>query len=125
MALDPSAPYAAAVHRVLPQATVVVDHFHLVSLANQTVTKVRQRVTQQQLGRRGRRTDLVWANRRMLLRARERLSERAFARMWNGALDNDPSGELLAAWIAKEVRAVLRGARRAASRYRPPAQPVL
>lgn len=26
VALDPSAPYAAAVHRVLPQTTVVVDH---------------------------------------------------------------------------------------------------
>ena len=87
---------------MLPQATVVVDHFHLVQLANRMVTKVRQRVTQQQLGRRGRRTDPVWANRRMLLRARERLSERAFTRMWNGAVDNDPSGQLLAAWIAKE-----------------------
>lgn len=118
VALDPSAPYAAAVHRVLPQATVVVDHFHLVQLANQTVTKVRQRVTQQQLGRRGHRTDAVWANRRMLLRARERLSERAFARMWNGALDNDPSGELLAAWIAKEeLRAVMGCAARGGQRH--------
>ena len=117
VALDPSAPYASAVHRLLPQATVVVDHFHLVQLANRAVTKVRQRVTQQQLGRRGRRTDPVWANRRMLLRARERLSERAFTRMWNGAVDNDPSGQLLAAWIAKEeLRALLGCAARGGQR---------
>lgn len=118
VALDPSAPYASAVHRVLPQATVVVDHFHLVQLANQTVTKVRQRVTQQQLGRRGYHTDPVWANRRLLLRARERLSERAFTRMWNGAADNDPSGQLLAAWIAKEeLRALLGCAARGGQRH--------
>src|SRR5512135_2327973 len=44
VALDPSAPFAAAVHRLLPAATIVVDHFHLVRLANQVVTEVRQRV---------------------------------------------------------------------------------
>src|SRR5512144_2527506 len=102
VALDPSAPYAAAVRQALPSATIVVDHFHLVQLANQAVTKVRQRVTQQTLGRRGRRSDPVWANRRLLLRGWERLSDRAFTRLWNSAVDHDPSGELLAAWIAKE-----------------------
>ena len=118
VAVDPSAPYASAVHRLLPQATIVVDHFQLVQLANQMVTRVRQRVTQQRLGRRGRRSDPVWANRRMLLRAQERLSERAFARMWNGAVDNDPAGELLAAWIAKEeLRALLGCAARGGHRH--------
>ncbi len=54
VALDPSAPFAAAIRRVLPNATIVVDHFHLVRLANQALTEVRQRVTREQLGRRGR-----------------------------------------------------------------------
>ncbi|MFL6116524.1 MAG: ISL3 family transposase [Catenulispora sp.] len=117
VALDPSAPYAAAVRDALPQARVAVDHFHLVALANQAVTAVRQRVTREQLGRRGRRRDPVWANRRLLLRGRERLTERALARMWNGAIDHEPTGALLAAWIAKEeLRALLalaaRGGRR-------------
>jgi transposase len=79
-----------------------VDHFHLVALANAAMTAVRQRVTREQLGRRGRRRDPVWANRRLLLRGRERLSGRAMARMWNGAIDHEPTGQLLAAWIAKE-----------------------
>ena len=37
VALDPSAPFAAAIRRLLPQATIVVDHWHLVRLANQAV----------------------------------------------------------------------------------------
>ncbi len=44
VALDPSAPYAAAIRRLLPQPTIVVDHRNLAWLANQAVTEVRQRV---------------------------------------------------------------------------------
>jgi hypothetical protein len=82
-----------------PHARLAVDHFHLVMLANKAVTAVRQRVTREALGRRGRATDPAWANRRLLLRARERLSDRALARMWNGCIDHDPSGQILATWI--------------------------
>lgn len=108
VAIDPSAPYRSAVRQALPDATIVVDHFHLVALANRMVTAVRQRITQQQLGRRGRKTDPAWVNRQLLLKASERLSSKALARMWNGCLDTDPTNQLLAAWIAKEeLRAVL------------------
>jgi transposase len=100
--VDPHAGYAAAVRAVLPHAQLAVDHFHLIMLANKAVTAVRQRVTRDLLGRRGRRIDPTWANRRLLLRGRERLSERALARMWNGCVDHDPSGQILSAWIAKE-----------------------
>lgn len=118
VAIDPAAPYRNAVRQVLPQATIVVDHFHLVALANQAVTRVRQRVTREQLGRRGRTSDPTWANRRLLLRARERLSDKAFARMWNGCIDHDPSNQLLAAWIAKEeLRALLGCAARGGHRH--------
>ena len=55
-------------HQALPRAVIVVDHFHLVRLANQAVTKVRQRVTRQVFGRRGTTRDPAWANRRRLLR---------------------------------------------------------
>jgi hypothetical protein len=86
---------------VLPDAVLAVDHFHLVMLANKAVTAVRQRVTREQLGRRGRKIDPAWANRR-LLRAHEQLSDRALARMWNGCIGQDPTGQILTAWIAKE-----------------------
>jgi transposase len=118
VAVDPSAPYAAAVRHVLPHARVAVDHFHLVLLANQAVTAVRQRVTREHTGRRGRRTDPVWVNRRLLLRAGERLSLRAFRRMWNSCLDTDPPGEILSAWIAKEqLRELLGCAARGGHRH--------
>ena len=55
--IDPHAGYAAAVRAALPQAQIAVDHFHLVMLANKTVTAVRQRVTRDLLGRRGRTID--------------------------------------------------------------------
>jgi transposase len=102
VALDPCAVYRSAVQAALPDATIVADHFHVVRLATETVTKVRQRTTREQLDRRGRKSDPVWANRRLLLKAHERLSERAFARMWNGCIDHEPTGDLLAAWVAKE-----------------------
>jgi transposase len=100
--IDPHAGYAAAVRAALPHAVIAVDHFHLVMLANKTVTAVRQRVTRDLLDRRGRKTDPTWANRRLLLRGREHLSERALARMGNGCIDHDPTGQILSAWIAKE-----------------------
>ncbi len=57
-------------------------------------------------------------NRRLLLRAQERLSSKAFTRMWNGSHDTDPTGELLAAWIGKEqLRALLATARRGGHRH--------
>jgi transposase len=58
------------VQRALHHAQIVVDHFHLVRLANQAVTRVRQRVTREHLGRRGTTKDPAWANRRRLLRPR-------------------------------------------------------
>ena len=100
--IDPHAGYAAAVRAALPDARIAVDHFHLIMLANKAVTAVRQRVTRDLLDRRGRKTDPTWANRRLLLRGHERLSEPALARMWNGCVDHDPTGQILSAWIAKE-----------------------
>jgi transposase len=104
VAIDPAAVYAKAIRTpgLLPNATLVVDHFHLVKLANDAVTTVRRRVIWEQKGRRGRKIDPAWANRRRLLTARERLSDKAFTAMWNGLIDSDPSAQILSAWIAKE-----------------------
>ena len=90
-------------------------------LANKAVTAVRQRVTRDLLDRRGRKTDPTWANRRLLLRGRERLSQAALARMWNGCVDHDPSGQILSAWIAKEeLRALCATAAAGGHRQRDP-----
>ena len=69
-------------------------------LANKMVTEVRQRVVRETCGRRGLATDPIWAGRRRLLRGRETLSDKAFAAMWNALVDNDPTDQILTAWIA-------------------------
>lgn len=129
VAIDPSAAYAAAVRSALPHVQLVVDHLHLVQLADDTVTKVRRRVTWENRGRCGHKVDPEWANRRRLLTARERLREASFARMSNDALDGDPSSQVLKARIAKEeLRALLAAARAGGAGMRradlPPQVPV-
>jgi transposase len=52
--------FKSAIRDALPQARLVVDHFHLVQLANQAVTEVRRRVTVQVRGRRGRKGNREW-----------------------------------------------------------------
>jgi len=52
--MDLSASYLKAVTTALPDAVVVADRFHLVRLANDMLTELRQRVTREDRGRRGR-----------------------------------------------------------------------
>ena len=102
VALDPSAPFAAAIRRALPNATIVVDHFHLVRLGNQAVTEVRQRASRERHTRRGRKIDPVWAHRGLLLRAGNRLGPRALAKLVTVLERDDPTNEIGAAWGCKE-----------------------
>jgi transposase len=101
--IDPSAPYASGVRAALPHAQLAVDHWHLVRLANDTVTAVRQRVAREQLGRRGRAADPAWAHRRMLLSAGDRLSHRQLDRLTRVLAADDPTNEIGAAWGCKEL----------------------
>ena len=101
--IDPSAPYASGIRAALPHAQIAVDHWHLVRLANDTLTDVRQRVAREQLGRRGRVTDPAWAHRRMLLTAGDRLSQRQLARLNRVLAADDPTNEIGAAWGCKEL----------------------
>jgi transposase len=102
VAIDPCTAYRSAVQRALPHARLVADRFHLVRLANDMMTEVRQRVARDRLGRRGRKRDPAWANRRLLLRAGDRLSSRALGRLHTTFGADDPTGELGAAWAVKE-----------------------
>ncbi|MHB9863444.1 ISL3 family transposase [Streptomyces sp. YIM S03343] len=119
VAIDMSATYRAAVRTALPQATVVVDHFHVVQLANKMLSMVRRRTTAEMRGRRGRASDPEWKARRRLLRNREDLTEEQFATMWNALLGEGRIGQtLLTAWIAKEnLRNLLALARTGADRH--------
>ena len=100
--IDPSAPYASGIRAALPGVKIAVDKWHLVALANQMVTEVRQRVTRDLLGRRGTVADPVWVNRRLLLTGADHLSTKQWRRL-NAMLERcDPTGEIGAAWGAKE-----------------------
>ncbi|MEU9290515.1 transposase [Streptomyces sp. NPDC048275] len=81
VAIGMSATYRAAIRTGLPDATVVVDHFHVVQLANKMLYMVRRRTTAETRGRRGRASDPEWKARRRLLRNREDLTDEQFAKM--------------------------------------------
>lgn len=101
--IDPHQPYAAAVRRWLPQAVIVVDHFHIVRLANQALDDVRRRVQHDTLDHRGHRDDPLYRIRRRLLCAHERLSDTAFDRVLGWLDRGDPDGEVSAAYLDKEL----------------------
>ncbi|MBK8468413.1 MAG: ISL3 family transposase [Actinomycetales bacterium] len=97
--MDLSASYLKAVTTALPDAVVVADRFHLVRLGNDMLTELRQRVTREDRGRRGRKKDPEWASRRRLLTGHDRLRPEAFARMWNSLIDEGDIGiEILHAY---------------------------
>jgi transposase len=108
--IDPSAPYASGIRLALPGVQIAVDKFHLVLLANQMLTAVRQRVTRELLGRRGRKVDPPWAHRRMLLTAGEQLSHRQLDRL-AVVLAADRTDQIGAAWAIKELLRRLLAAR--------------
>jgi Transposase len=81
---------------------VSVDAFHLVKLANDAVTAVRQRVSREHKARRGRKVDASWAHRRLLLRAADTRSSAALRRLADTLRRDDPTNEIGAAWAVKE-----------------------
>ncbi|MDX6284147.1 MAG: transposase [Kribbellaceae bacterium] len=100
--IDPSAPYASGVRAALPKARIAVDKWHLVALANQMVTEVRQRVTREMLGRRGTVADPVWVNRQLLLTGANHLTDKQWRRLSATLTASDPTEEIGAAWGVKE-----------------------
>jgi len=104
VAIDMCTVFVSAVRRYLPQATLIVDHFHVVKLAGDVVNEVRRRITTVLRGRRGRASDPEWKVRNLLRRNREALSPKAFAKLWNTLIDlGDPGVTILKTWIAKDL----------------------
>ncbi|WP_311381198.1 transposase [Arthrobacter sp. ISL-85] len=89
VAIDPSAAFRKALRMWLPRTAVAVDHFHLISLANQTMSETRQNLSQQVKGRRGRAID-------------NNLSSKAALRLEEVFTLDDPTGTLQAVWKVKE-----------------------
>jgi transposase len=104
VAIDMCTVFKAAVRQLLPNALLVVDHFHVVQLANRAVTEVRRRMTLTQRGRRGRGSDPEWRIRNRLTRSAARMRGKHVDRLVD-TLESLPArigAPILAAWNAKE-----------------------
>jgi transposase len=101
--VDPFRGYATAVADRLPDATIVVDHFHAIRLANAAVDDVRRRVQQATLGHRGRKDDPLYRARRALLVAHDRLNDQQRERIVHLLQAGDPDGEVASVYLAKEL----------------------
>jgi transposase len=104
-AIDAFRGYATAIGDVLPDAVLVIDHFHAIRLASEAVNDVRRRVQQDTLGHRGRKHDPLYGIRRLLLRTWSNLNERGWERLRGGLAAGDPDGEVAAVWLARELLA--------------------
>jgi len=100
--IDPYQPYATALANELPAAKLVVDHFHVIRLANAALDEVRRRVQHSTLGHRGRKGDPLYRIRRRLLAGHERLTPDGFERAMAWLAHGDPDGEVAIAYLAKE-----------------------
>jgi transposase len=109
VSMDTSATYARAARLALPDATVIVDRFHLVALANRAVTEYRRELAWSRRGRRGRKVDPEWAQRNRLLRAAESLTEQESVKLHDAMRAADPSGGLEKCWQGKEMLRQLLG----------------
>jgi transposase len=102
VAIDMCSIYASAIRRMLPQATVVADLFHVVQLAVKATGDVRRRAIRQKYGRRGRSGDPEYGIKGLLVRDLEHLTAAQFAKIID-TLGADQAGqEVLACWIGKE-----------------------
>jgi transposase len=104
VAIDMCTIFKSAIGQILPNATLVVDHFHLVQLANQALTEVRRRVTMQVRGRRGRKGNREWELRNRLTRSAARMRGEHVDALLDelSALPAAIATPILAAWNAKE-----------------------
>ncbi len=109
-ALDPFRGYANALRDHLSDAVQVLDAFHVVKLGTQVVDEVRRRVQQEQLGRRGHKSDPLYKIRGLLRHGLEHLSERQHTRLTAGLLAGDPHGEVELAWsCSQQLRTIYAG----------------
>jgi transposase len=106
-ALDPFRGYANAIRDELPEATVVLDAFHVVKLAGQALDEVRRRVQQATLKRRGHKDDPLYKIRRTLLTGVEHLTNKQRQRLSKYLPVGDPDGEVELAWqVYQRVRSI-------------------
>ncbi|QYC38783.1 Transposase [Nonomuraea coxensis DSM 45129] len=103
VAIDMCQTFRCAVRAALPHAIIVVDHFHLVQLANGKLADLRRRLTWKMRDRRGRTGDPEYDHRRLLRSNREDLTDEQIAILERDLTRIGTYGRhILAGWHAKE-----------------------
>lgn len=103
VAIDPHRGYHNALVSRLPRATVTIDHFHAIKLANAAIDDVRRRVQRETLGHRGQKDDPLYGARRLMTRGWERLPDHQVARLMEALRQGDIFDEVGAAIAGKEL----------------------
>ena len=103
VAIDPHRGYHNALVSRLPRATVTIDHFHAIKLANAAIDDVRRRVQRETTGHRGRKDDPLYGARRLMTRGWERLPDHQVARLMEALRQGDIFDEVGAAIAGKEL----------------------
>ncbi len=97
VAMDGFTGYKTATTEELPEATTVLDPFHVIRLAGDALTRCRQRVQQQVHGHRGKTGDPLYRLRRTLLTGVDLLNDRQSARL-EALFADDLHVEVEATW---------------------------
>ena len=97
VAMDGFTGFKTAAAEELPQATAVMDPFHVVALAGDALDRCRQRVQQDTLGHRGRSGDPLYGTRRTLRTGADLLTEKQHSRL-AGVFAVDEHVEVEATW---------------------------
>jgi transposase len=104
VAIDLCATFRAAVRTALPDATVVVDCFHIVQLAQRHLADLRRRLTWKQYGRRARKSDPVYTVRKLLRHNKEDLDPAQLDVLKTELTQMGTFGkQIYQAWQAKEL----------------------
>ncbi|WOO97414.1 ISL3 family transposase [Micrococcus terreus] len=97
VAMDGFTGFKTAAEEELPEATAVMDPFHVVRLAGDAVEKCRRRVQQQVNGHRGRKEDPLYKARRTLLTGADLLTQKQYSRIQD-LFEADEHVEVEATW---------------------------
>ena len=117
VAMDGFTGYKTAATEQLPEATTVMDPFHVVALAGTALDKCRQRIQQATLGRRGKTGDPLYGIRKTLRTGQDYVTEKQRAKL--KAAFEDPSHEpVKQTWqVYQQIMAAYRHPTRAQAKH--------
>jgi transposase len=116
VAMDGFTGFKTAAAEEVPEATAVMDPFHVVALAGEKIDQCRQRVQQATLGHRGRAGDPLYGIRRVLHTGADLLTDRQIDRL-KAAFAGEEHVEVEATWgIYQRIIAAYRNRDRAAGK---------